>query len=305
MQLIVYIFSKILYGFLWLITKIPLQWLQVFAFILFPFIYYIFPYRKKLVLRNIRTAFPEWTEKKVRKTAKNFYLYFNQSLIESLYTGTFSKKNYEERYKVRNPELCNNIFEKGKSVTLLMAHYGNWEWSQSMQLCLKHQVLPIYKPLHNRVLDQKIKNDREKFGAIAIPMEKILRTLFEFEKHKKRSLTLFVADQRPLMAKIQYWTNFFHQDTPVVMGPEKIAHKFNHAVVFLKIIPIKRGYYEAEFVQMFDNLEGVKEYEIMETYHSHLEKMIREKPEYWLWTHNRWKHKKEDFYRLQKKREGR
>lgn len=256
-----------------------------------------------MVLRNIRNTFPEWPEKNVRKTARKFYLYFCQSIIESLYTGSFSKEDYNKRYKVRNPELCNNIFDQGKSITLMMAHYGNWEWSQSMQLSLKHQILPIYKPLHNRFLDQKIKSDREKFGAIAIPMEKILRTLIEFERQSKPTLTLFVADQRPLMAKTQYWTKFLHQDTPVAMGPEKIARKFNHAVVFLKIIPMKRGYYEAEFVLIFDNLKDVKKYEIIGTYHSYLEKMIREKPEYWLWTHNRWKHNKEDYYHLQQKRE--
>jgi len=298
-----YIFIRILYGFLWLLTRLPLTFLQVFAFIIFPFLYYILPYRKRIVFRNIRRSFPEWEEKRVRKTARKFYLYFCQSFIESLYTGVMSAEEYNKRYKFLNPEVCNNLFDQGKSVTLLMAHYGNWEWSQSMQLVLKHQTLPIYKPLHNKYIDQRVKKDRERFGAITIPMEKILRTLFEYEKQKKLSITYFIADQRPLMAKIQYWTKFLNQDTPVVMGPEKIAHKFNHAVVFLKVIPVKRGYYEVELVPMFDDLETVKDYEIIELYHKHLEEMIREKPEYWLWTHNRWKHKKEDYYKLMEKRE--
>lgn len=256
------------------------------------------------MLKNIRNSFPEWEEKKIRSTARKFYLYFIQSFIESLYTGVLSKEEYKKRYKVLNPEICNDFFKRGKSITLLMGHYANWEWSQSIQIVLNEQALPIYKPLHNKYIDKKVKQDRERFGALTIPMEKILRTLFEFEKQNKLSLTFFLADQRPLMAKIQYWTKFLNQDTPVVMGPEKIAHKFNHAVVFLKVVPIKRGYYEVEFVPMFDNCENLREYEIIETYHKHLEEMIREKPEYWLWTHNRWKHKMEDYYRLQKKREA-
>jgi len=298
------LFTRILYGFLWLLTRIPLPVLQVSSFFIFPFLYYIFPYRKRLVKKNIKNSFPEWDKKKLNETAREFYLYFIQSFIESLYSGVLNEENYKKRYNILNPEICNDLYDQGKSITLLLAHYGNWEWSASMQRVLKHQVLPIYKPLHNKYIDQKVKNDREKFGAHTVPMEKILRTLIEFEKQKKPTLTFFLADQRPLMAKIQYWTKFFHQDTPVVMGPEKIAHKFNHAVVFLKIIPVRRGHYEAEFVPMFDNLENIKEYQIIETYHVHLEKMIREKPEYWLWTHNRWKHKIEDYELLQKKREA-
>ena len=297
-----YFIFRFLYGFLWLITRLPLQWLQVFSYITFPLIYYIFPYRKKIVLRNIRNSFPEWQEKKVRQTARRFYMYFGQSFLESLYTGVFSEEKYHQRYKVINPELCNKLYDQGKSITLMMAHYGNWEWSTAMQTSIKHQVLPIYKPLHSKYIDQKVKKDRERFGAVPIPMEKILRTLINFEKQKKPTLTFFLADQRPLMAKIQYWTTFLNQDTPVVMGPEKIAHKFNHAVVFLKINPVKKGYYEADYVTIFKDLKDVKEYEIIEKYHVQLEKMIRDKPEYWLWTHNRWKHKKENYYRLLEKR---
>ncbi len=297
-----YIFFRFFYGFLWLITRLPLRWLQIFSYILFPVIYYILPYRKQIVLKNIRLSFPEWSEKQVKQKAKKFYLYFLQSFIESLYTGVLSKDEYHKRYKIINPELCNELYDKGKSITLMMAHYANWEWSSSIQSSIKHQVLAIYKPLHNKYIDQNVKQGREKFGSTTVPMEKILRTLIAYEKQKKPTLTFFIADQRPLMAKIQYWTTFLHQDTPVVMGPEKIAHKFDHAVVFLKIHPIKKGHYEAEFVTLFEDLKNVKEYEIIEKYHVHLEKMIKDKPEYWLWTHNRWKHTKENYYRLLEKR---
>ena len=183
-----------------------------------------------------------------------------------------------------------------------MAHYGNWEWSTFLAVQLKHMILPIYKQLHNKYLDNRVKNDREKYGVKTVPMEKILRTLIEYDKEKQPVMVYFLADQRPLMAKIQHWTSFLNQDTPVVMGPEKIARKFNHAAVFLKVKVVKRGYYEATLVPLFENTEDLPDFAIIEKYYEELEGMIKDEPCYWLWTHNRWKHKMDDYLKLQARR---
>ena len=196
---------------------------------------------------------------------------------------------------MKNPELCNDLYEKGKSITLLMSHYGNWEWSAITPRYLKHKVLPIYKPLHNPHFDRMIKKSRERFGAETIPMDKIMRTLMEYKIKGIPTLTFFIADQRPRWAQIQYWTTFLNQDTPVILGPEKIARKMDHAVLFLKITPVKRGHYEAEYISLFEHTGETMPYEITDSYLAILEKTIREKPEYWLWTHDRWKHEKEKF----------
>lgn len=286
---------RFLYAFLWLITRLPLGLMLYISYLIFPFIYYIFPYRKKLVIKNISKSFPDLDRKKLKSLTKKFYMHFCVILIESLYSSVLSSKDFQKRYKLKNPELCNRLYDEGKSISLLMAHYGNWEWSNSLQIYLKHQCLAIYKPLHNIHIDKKVKKDRERFGLKTVPMEKILRNLITFKEKKIPTLTYFIADQRTLMAKIQYWTRFLNQDTPVVMGPEKIAHRFNHAVLFLKVNPVRKGYYEVEFIPLYEDVKQVGEYRIIESYHEQLEKMIREKPEYWLWSHNRWKHKKEDY----------
>lgn len=293
---------KVLYSLLWLVTRLPIEVLYGFSFLIFPFVYYIFPYRKKIVFRNLEKSFPKWDKRKIRKTARSFYFHFCISMIESLYTGVLSPAAFRKRYHVKNPEIINQFYRQGKSVSLMMAHYANWEWSVSLQLHVNHQTLPIYKPLHNSYIDKKVKADRSRFGMRPVPMEKILRTLYEYQAKNIPTLTYFIADQRPLMAKIQHWTSFLNQDTPVVMGPEKIARKFDHAVLFLKITPKKLGHYELEFIPMFENANQAGEYQIIEKYHKLLEEIIREKPEYWLWTHNRWKHKKENYYKLRKNR---
>ncbi len=295
-------FFRILYGLIWLITRLPIRILLSTKYLIFPIIFYLFPYRKKIVIRNIKNSFPEWDKKQVRKTAKKFYMHFWVILIESLYTPVYSSREFEERYHLVNPEICNAYFEEGKSISLLMAHYGNWEWSVSMQRKLKHQILAIYKPLHNKYVDKKVRSDRERFGAKTVPMEKILRKIMEYEKNEIPSISFFISDQRTLLAKVQYWTQFLNQETPVVLGVEKIARRFNHAVVFLKVNLTKSGFYEVEFVPMFNDANEAPAYGIIEKYHELLEKMIREKPEYWLWSHDRWKHKKQDYLKLQEKR---
>jgi Kdo2-lipid IVA lauroyltransferase/acyltransferase len=293
-----FILFNFLYGFLWLISLLPLRLLFGISDLLYPFFYYLFPYRKKLVHHNLRNSFPEWDENQIKKVARRFYHYFFDLLIESNAGIFLSKNNMRKRYVLRNPELCNDLYDKGKSISLVMSHYGNWEWISITQLILKHQVLAIYKPLNNRTFDKLLKKSRERFGLLAVPMEKILRVLIDFESKKIPTLTLFLADQRPLINIIQYWLKFMNQETPVVLGPEKISKKMDMAVVYLKVIPIKRGYYEAEFVLLFEDSKNTAPYEITDRYHKVLEETIREKPEYWLWTHHRWKHKKEDFDRL-------
>ncbi len=218
--------------------------------------------------------------------------------------GFIPEKEVFQRYRFLNPEVCGALFERKKSISLLMSHYGNWEWAASLSKNVPHKALPIYKPLENKYFDNYVRRNRERFGAETVALEKILRTLIKFEDESIPTITFFLADQRPLMAKIQYWTTFLNQDTPVVMGPEKIARHFDHAVLFLKVIPVKRGYYEIEFIELAEDTKNLAEYQIIERYHRELEKMIRERPEYRLWTHDRWKHKLEDYEKLQKKRKG-
>lgn len=284
-----------LYALLWIVTRLPLSCLYFLSFLFYPVVYYLIPYRKKIVFKNLRNSFPEWDEKEVRKTAKLFYRHFCDLFVESLVFSFLSENAIRKRFKFKNPELVNELFNKGKSIVLLMAHYGNWEWSTCMPIVVKHQVVLIYKPLRNKYFNNFLIKSRERFGAKTITMDKTLRYLTGTRKENIKTLSYFLADQRPRWAQIQYWTKFLQQDTPVLLGPEKIAGKFDMAVVFFKINPVKQGYYEAEFELLYEDITNTKELEMTKRYLEVLEKMITEKPEYWLWTHNRWKHEKEKF----------
>jgi KDO2-lipid IV(A) lauroyltransferase len=271
--------------------------------VVFLLIYYIIPYRKKLVFKNIKNSFPEWDDKQVKKTAKRFYRFFCDFFLESTISIFMNEKDILERFRYKNPELLDEIYSRGKSIILMFGHYGNWEWTASLQKYILHQTLPVYKPLHNKYFDKMFINSRQRFGSVVVPVDKTLRVLSEYHKKNALYISFFLADQRPLMKNIQYWTTFMHQDPPVVLGPEKLAKKLNCAVVFFKIYRIKRGYYHSEFSLITDDPGNTKDYEITGKFLQHMEDQILEDPAYWLWTHDRWKHKKADYDKIHGKRE--
>ena len=277
---------------MWVTGHLPYKMLYLISDLFFLIIYYIIPYRKKIVFKNLRYSFPDLDEKQIKQISKQFYRHLCDLGFESV-TGGFKKiETLKKRMVLKNPEVCDDLFNKGKDICLLMSHYGNWEWTNIFEILLQHRLLAIYKPLNNKYIDRMFVNFRERFGLRAVPMEKILRVLIDHKKQGKPTLTLFLADQRPMRSQIQHWLTFLNQDTPVLLGPEKISVKMNMAVIYLKINKLKRGYYEAEFVLMFEDPCITSQYEITAKYYEVMESVIREKPQYWLWSHNRWKHKR-------------
>ncbi len=287
----------ILYGLIWLFTRLPISILYFLTDMVYLLIYYVFPYRKKLVLKNLRNSFPEWDEKQVKKTAKRFYRFFCDFFMESTIFIFMSEKETMNRFRYKNPELINDLYVRGKSIILVFGHYGNWEWCVNLPKYIHHKALGVYKPLHNKYFDRMFVTSRQRYGLEVIPIDKIVRTLTEYHKSESLNISFFAADQRPLMKHIQYWTTLLNQDTPFVLGPEKLAKKLDLAVVYFKINRIRRGYYESEFTLITDDPGSTKEFEITEKFLQHLENQIREEPAYWLWTHNRWKHNKDEYFR--------
>jgi len=277
------------YALLLLFTLLPLRVQFVISDILYFISYYIVGYRKKTVFDNLRKAFPEKSGDEIKKIARNYYHHLCDYLVESLAMLRFSEKEAKKRLTFRNPEVLDKIYKKGNSVLLAFGHYGNWEWLANMQLVFPFQLLAIYKPLKSRYVNRLFIALRERFGLKTVPMALSLRTIVTYHKEKIPTITLVLTDQRPTKDQIEYWTPFLNQETPVQLGIEKIAKKLGSAVVFMKMRKLRRGYYEAEFITLTENPKETRPFEITEMHTRELEKQIREKPDYWLWSHKRWK----------------
>jgi KDO2-lipid IV(A) lauroyltransferase len=133
---------------------------------------------------------------------------------------------------------------------------------------------------------------RERLNAIPVPMKKVYKEVLKYEKSKKPYILGMVADQSPPRREVNYWTTFMNQETAFFTGSEKIAKRFNHAIVFTVVHKVRRGHYEVEFTELFENASETGQNEITEAYVRSLEHVLQQKPEYWLWSHRRWKHKR-------------
>jgi KDO2-lipid IV(A) lauroyltransferase len=284
-----------IYTIIWLIALLPLRILYIFSDLFYFLTYYIFEYRKKVVYDNLQHAFPEKSKNEIKNIAKGFYHHFADLIIETLKIIHFSKNQIDRRFKYKNVELFDKLFEEGKSVVLISGHYGNWEWTLNFPSKVRHKSLPVYKPLANDRFDKLINELRGKFtnNGEPVPMKNAYKKVIEAERNHEKIIMYFLSDQTA-PKNYDSWIEFFHRETPFYTGPEKIAKKFGYAVVFMNIDKIKRGHYEVEFITLFDDPGNTIALEITQRHVAVLESYIRQKPELWLWSHRRWKHQKEN-----------
>jgi Kdo2-lipid IVA lauroyltransferase/acyltransferase len=283
----------IFYALNWLITLLPLRVLYIFSDLFYVVLYYIIGYRKKVVEENLKNSFPEKTNKELNSIKKKFYKHLCDLFIENLAMMHLNKKQITKRLKYKNIEILQRLYKEKKNVIGVFGHYNNWEYLCNFPLIVPFTTLPIYKQLNNKYFDGFYYKIRSKFGAIPMAMHQTLREISYWKEKGNPLLVACIADQSPMKHEIQYWTTFLNQPTPVYLGAEKIARKSPWAVVYINIRKIKRGYYEADVELITEDGTKTAPHEITEKHVKALEKTIRTNPEFWLWSHRRWKHKPE------------
>ena len=271
---------------------LPLPVLYFLSDCLYPIVFYIIRYRKKVVFHNLRNAFPEKSENEIRNLAKRFYRNFCDILIETIKMFHFTEQELARHIKYANPEILDDFYNKGKSVIVVAAHYGNWEWLAGLRTHSPFHIIAVYKPLNSRIFDKIMKQLRTRFGVEVVPMANILKSLLQQAEKNNLTLSCYISDQSPVKKEIQYWRTFLNQHTPVYLGLEKIARKTNQAVVFLCPEKIRRGYYRVHITPITETPSSMTLYEITEQHVKILEEAIRKEPSLWLWSHRRWKHSK-------------
>jgi KDO2-lipid IV(A) lauroyltransferase len=284
--------NRITYGItafvLYFISLLPFPVLYFLSDILYVFLYYIFKYRRKVVLINLLNSFPEKSKTEIDEIEKSFYRYLADLMLESVKTMTLSANQIKKRFVFKNLELLTKHLQNGRSVIAVSGHYGNWEWGPlAIALELKEKVLVVYKPLSNKRFERLMNRMRSRFGSIMVPMKLTMRKVIEYKNEPH--LLVLVGDQTPTREESVYFTSFLNQQTAVFLGVEKIALKTNNPIVYFSINKTKRGYYECVVKSLIDSPELTSEHEITNLHIGELEKNIRFKPEYWLWSHKRWK----------------
>lgn len=276
-------------GFGRLISLLPFGVLYIFSDFLRFLMQYVLKYRKDVILDNLRKSFPDKSEKAIFALKNGFYKNFADLLVESFKSLNISEKTMGKRFILRNPEVFENLYKKDKGVIMVMGHYANFEWTaMSVPLWAPTSCFAVYQPLKNKGFGKKVVQIREQFGLKLFPMSETYP--FMLNNPAKAPLYVFMADQSPHKSKIKYRSPFLNRDTPVHLGVENLSKKCDLAVVFIDIERMKRGYYEVEAHLLFENPDETEGHEITDVHVNALEKLIRKKPQDWLWSHKRWKH---------------
>ncbi len=271
------------------LSFLPLWVLYRLSDVLYLLIFFIFPYRKKVVRKNLRNSFPDKSTKELKSLERKFYRHFCDVIVESVKVFSIAEKEVIKRCRFTNSEIVQDYFEKGQSLIAVASHYANWELAAlASNLQVDFQCVAIYAPLKNKFFNKKLKASRGRLG-LQLLAKKELPEYMEGQFDWPIGL-IFAADQSPPRhAKTIHWTTFLNQPTAFFLGAERYAKQMNWPVLFFYVRKIKRGYYEftGTFVeeQVLESQEGA----ITEGHVRMLEALIMENPEYWLWTHNRWK----------------
>ncbi|MFV9551170.1 lysophospholipid acyltransferase family protein [Algibacter sp. PT7-4] len=288
MQFLVYI---LVYPFLWIISTLPFRLLYLFSDGIYLLLYYIIGYRKKVVTANLKLVFPDKSDDEINLIRKKFYKHLCDMFLEMAKTMTISKKELNKRFKIKNPEELKRLEKLNKSIILIFGHYASWEWSIVLQNYINFKGFAVYKKLANKHFDKMVRAIRSKFKTTLISTKETINSINESEASGIKTITGFLSDQSPRLSKDVYWSRFMGINVPCFTGAERLAKKLDLSTAYLKVTKVKRGFYEAEIMTLAEDSRGYNDYELTDMFLREVEKQIYEAPEYYFWTHKRWKHR--------------
>ncbi|MFD0988564.1 lysophospholipid acyltransferase family protein [Mariniflexile jejuense] len=287
MQFLAYI---LIYPLLWMVSILPFRLLYLISNGLYVLLYYVIGYRKKVVYNNLKLVFPNKSENELTSIQKKFYKHLCDMFLEMAKTMTISEKELKKRFKILNPEEFQRLESLNKSILLMYGHYASWEWSVVLQNYINFKGFGVYKKLANTYFDKLVRAIRSRFNTQLISTKETISVINQNEAKGRKSITAFLSDQSPRLTKEVYWGTFMGIETPCFTGAERLAKKLDLTIAYLKVTKVNRGYYEAEIITLSENPNDFKDYELTDLFLREVEKQIYEAPEYYFWTHKRWKH---------------
>jgi KDO2-lipid IV(A) lauroyltransferase len=283
-----YLLYLLFRGFVIIFRVIPFGMLFGFSNFFYFLAFHVTGYRKKVVYANLRNSFPEKSGEEIEAIARGFYHHFADMLVESLKAFTMPEQEVVSRYRFHNTGFLEELYREGKPVIVVAGHYGNWEWAGiAAGTQMLHIPVGFYKPLTNRHIDKYIRKTRVRGRS---RLASITRTAETFKTDYGGPAAFYmVADQSPSSNRLAYWVDFMNQDTAALHGPEKYARLSGFPVAFAVARKVKRGRYDVFFTMLEPEPGKTKTGEITHRFMKMLEEEIRRAPQYYLWSHRRWK----------------
>ncbi len=291
-----------IYGTWYVLSLLPMWVHYLLSDILYLLVAYIFSYRHRVIWKNLSNSYPDKSEKELKSLQRKCYRHMCNMVAETVKYTTISRKNIMRRMTFKGVEQVVEILNSGQSIALLLGHYGNWEWVTSFALWLPpmecdYILGQLYHPLKNKVMDRVVLKMRNRMGPVCVPKNDALRWIIGNKQEGRTTMLGYINDQVPKWENIHHWLTFLNHETPVFTGIERITRQQQQAVVYVDVKCLKRGFYECEFQVITREPKSMRDMEITDEYFRRFEQTINRAPQYWLWSHNRWKRTREEFDR--------
>ncbi|MAN28339.1 MULTISPECIES: lysophospholipid acyltransferase family protein [Mesonia] len=281
------------YPLLWLVSKLPFPifyWVSDGCYLL---VYYLIGYRKKVVRNNLQQSFPQKSLSEIKQIEKKFYKHMCDIFLEMIKTLSISNKQLKKRFVYENIEELVKFEKECNGAIVMCGHYASYEWATAINFYDTHnKAYAIYKKIKNNYFDKLIKDIRANLGTTLITSKEVIPTMMRNKVNHQKASYYMISDQSPRNTKNACWVDFMGKETAAFTGSESMAKKLGFGILYLQIRKVKRGYYSAKLIPLTATPKDYEDFKITEKFFQLLEAQIREQPEYYLWTHKRWKHKR-------------
>ena len=281
----------LVYPLIILISILPFRILYLLSDLIYLLFFYVIGYRKKIVFENLKIAFPEKSDSELKILRKKFFHHFVDLFLETIKTFTISNREIIKRFSLTNKEDFTKFTNKHQKILLMSSHYANYEWLFSLNLFIDHHGFGAYKKVKNKYFDSFIRKSRGRFNSQVVPTKEFLGTVEKNHTKKIPCMYGLLSDQSPKIGQTRHWTEFFGVKVPVYTSCEMLAKKYNYPIIYMNTEKIKRGYYETTMHVLSENPREISDYQITDRFIKNLEEQIKKQPEYYFWSHKRFKHR--------------
>lgn len=281
---------------MWLLASLPFWALYLISDGGYLLLRYVIRYRRRVVRTNLKNSFPEKSEQELKEIEHKFYHYICDYMMEEIKMLRMSFDELARRMEYDNKEEYLAMIAKHGGIVVLIPHYANFEWLIGMGAIMREGDLPVqvYKPLHNRYMDEMFKRIRARFGGYNIPKHSTAREMIKLRRENRHMAVGLITDQSPNLSEAHYWTTFLNQQTVFMDGGERIAKLMNFPVFYSELQRQGRGHCKVIFDLITETPQQMPDGAITECFVRRLEQTIRRDPPYWFWSHKRWKLKPSD-----------
>lgn len=288
MQRLVYLMvSPVLWG----ISKLPFAILYLLSDGFFFILYRIIRYRRKVVKENLELVFPEKSSAERLTIERDFYSHMCDMFLEMIKTLGISEEELQKRFVFTNLDTFRQFEANNRSTLTFFPHYASWEWTIALDPYIKSKGYGVYQRINNRYFDRWVRRVRARLGTTLITTRESWKVMAKNKAEGVIATYGILNDQSPSRKKARYWTSFMGISVPIHTGAETLCKKYDFPALYLKVRKLKRGHYEGTFIVLEAHPRDVPDYGITDAFLREVESAIREAPQYYFWTHKRWKHR--------------